>query len=67
MAILEAKRAILGGQKAQSYFSYGLLREHGGMAEAFSEARIRRVQLEYRTISYAGHPADAADLRRTAT
>ena len=33
-----------------------MLGEIGGMAEAYSEARIERVQLEYRKISYAGHP-----------
>ena len=28
----------------------------GGMAEAYSEARIERVQLEYGKVPYAGHP-----------
>ena len=30
--------------------------EISGMRKAYSEARIERVQLEYRKVSYAGHP-----------
>ena len=56
MIILKAKIAILETKIAGKYFGRGLLMENGGMAEAFSEARIERVQLEYRKIPYAGHP-----------
>ena len=56
MAILEAKKAILEAKMARSYFSRGLLDENSGMRKAYSEARTERVQLEYGTISYAGHP-----------
>ena len=63
MAILEPKKAILEAKMEPCQIVWGLWRENGGMAEAYSEARIRRVQLEYRKVSYAGHPwQDAADL-----
>ena len=56
MAILEAKNAILEPKIAPCQIVWGLLGEVGGMRKAYSEARIERVQLEYREISYAGHP-----------
>ena len=56
MTIFEPKRAILEAKMTKGNFSRGLLGEVGGMAEAFSEARIERVQLEYGKIPYAGHP-----------
>ena len=56
IAILEAKRAILEAKMEGNIFICRLLGEVGGMAEALSEARIERVQLEYRKIPYAGHP-----------
>ena len=56
IAILEAMTAILEAKMAPGQIIRGLLGEVGGMAEAYSYARIERVQLEYRKVSYAGHP-----------
>ena len=56
MAIIEPKRPILEAKMAGGNFLRGLLKENGGMAEAYSEARIERVQLELGKIPYAGHP-----------
>ena len=56
MAIFEPKKAILEAKMEPGQIIRGLLRENGGMAETCSEARIRRVQLEYRKVPYAGHP-----------
>ena len=48
--------ADFGGQKKKGQIVWGLLGENGGMRKAYSEARLRRVQLEYRKVPYAGHP-----------
>ena len=56
IAIFEPKNPILEAKMTKGNFLRGLLGEVGGMAEAYSEARIERVQLEYRKIPYAGHP-----------
>ena len=45
-----------GGQNGAVANCTVMLGEIGGMAEAYSEARIERVQLEYGKISHAGHP-----------
>ena len=43
MAVFEAKTVILEVKSAQDYVTLRFLREAGGMAEAYSEARIERV------------------------